>query len=100
MLRIRWFLRRLLLTSLETGVSSSRKLGLKFFDATFRVNEFLLTRIEGVTDITNIDFQLFACATRGELITTATLDLANVIFRMNACFHGSLSGRMWRAFWG
>ncbi len=99
-LRIRWFFRRLLLTSLETGVSSGRKLGLKFLDATFRVNEFLLARIEGVTDIANVDFQLFACAARGELITTATLNLAYVIFRMNACFHGSLIGLVWRAFWG
>ena len=99
-LRIRWFFRRLLLTSFETGVSSGRKLGLKFLDATFRVNEFLLARIEGVTDITNIDLQLFACAARGELITTATLNLAYVIFRMNACFHGSLIGLVWRAFWG
>jgi len=89
-LRFGRFRRRLLLLPFEAGVPSCRKLGLEFFDATFRIDKFLFPCIEGMADATDIDLQLFARAACGKFIAATALHLAVVIFGMNVWLHGSV----------
>lgn len=82
-LRFSGFRRRLLLLPFEAGVPSSRKLGLEFFDPTFRIDKLLFPCIEGMADTADIDLQLLTRAARGEFVAATTLHLANVVFGMN-----------------
>ena len=74
-------------TALEAGVSGPRKFRLEFFDATFRIDEFLLSSVEGVAGTANIDLQFLPRASGLKGITTTALHVRLKIFWMDFFFH-------------
>ena len=74
--------------ALQAGVTAG-KLALEFLDATFRVDELLLARIERMTGATDIDLQLRTRAAGRKRASTTALNRRFEIFRMNVFLHRS-----------
>jgi len=78
---------RFLFIALQACISRTCKLRLEFFNSTFRVDEFLLSRIERVAGTADINLQFFPCASGLKFIATTAFDGGLEIFWVDIFFH-------------
>src|SRR5690348_14510649 len=74
----------LLLAALQAGVTGSGELVLELLDAASRIDELQFARVKGMANAADIDLQLFARATRRELVAAAARNLRREVFGMDA----------------
>ena len=79
------FLCRLLLR--QAGVVALGKLALEFLDASCRIDELQLARVERMTHVADIELQLRAGTAGAERIPTTACDLGLEVLWMNAFLH-------------
>ena len=81
-------MQQLLLAAFDARVAGGGELVLELLDAAGRIDELQFARVEGMANAADVDLQLLAGAARGELIAAAAGDAGDVVFGMDAVFHG------------
>ena len=74
----------------ETSVSTSSEFGLEFFDTASGINELKLACIKRVTNIANVDAQLFSNAASLKGISAAAGYFGFAVIGVDAVFHDFL----------
>lgn len=71
----------------EACVGTGSEFVLEFFNPSCGIDELEFARVERMTNVTNVDLQLFPRATGGKTVATTAGHLGFEIVWMNAVFH-------------